>query len=101
MSRQVTKKWVNNNFKYVVQVPYCALQTVLNEKSPDYYTAGIYGWNSDIYIIDADVAISTGYRSFGNKKFSYEFYESAEKAVKSGKQTRESIIFDIIVKCKF
>ena len=28
---------------------------------PDYYTAGVYGWNCDVYVI-AGLAICTGYR---------------------------------------
>jgi hypothetical protein len=37
------------------------MQTLLQFKSPIYYTAGVYGWNADIYDING-VAIVTGYR---------------------------------------
>lgn len=44
-----------------VRVGYCDLQDVLQGIEPDYYTAGIYGWNCDVYVI-AGLAICTGYR---------------------------------------
>lgn len=44
-----------------VRVGYCDLHGVLSGIDPDYYTAGVYGWNCDIYII-AGLTICTGYR---------------------------------------
>ena len=44
-----------------VRVGYCDLQDALSGIEPDYYTAGVYGWNCDVYVI-AGLAICTGYR---------------------------------------
>lgn len=44
-----------------VRVGYCDLQNVLSGIDPDYYTAGVYGWNCDVYTI-AGLTICTGYR---------------------------------------
>ena len=44
-----------------VRVGYCDLYGVLSGIEPDYYTAGVYGWNCDVYVI-AGLAICTGYR---------------------------------------
>lgn len=44
-----------------VRVGYCDLHGVLSGITPDYYTAGVYGWNCDIYVI-AGLTICTGYR---------------------------------------
>lgn len=44
-----------------VRVGYCDLYGVLSGIDPDYYTAGVYGWNCDVYVI-AGLAICTGYR---------------------------------------
>lgn len=44
-----------------VRVGYCDLDGVLSGIEPDYYTAGVYGWNCDVYVI-AGLAICTGYR---------------------------------------
>ena len=44
-----------------VRVGYCDLQDALSGITPDYYTAGVYGWNCDVYTI-AGLTICTGYR---------------------------------------
>lgn len=44
-----------------VRVGYCGLQDALSGIAPDYYTAGVYGWNCDVYTI-AGLTICTGYR---------------------------------------
>ncbi len=44
-----------------VCVGYCDLYGALSGIDPDYYTAGVYGWNCDVYVI-AGLAICTGYR---------------------------------------
>lgn len=44
-----------------VRVGYADLQDALWGITPDYYTAGAYGWNCDVYVI-AGLAICTGYR---------------------------------------
>ena len=44
-----------------VRVGYCDLQNALSGITPDYYTAGQYGWNCDVYNI-AGLNICTGYR---------------------------------------
>ena len=51
----------------IYQVGYCQLQQLLSTITPDYYTAGIYGWNNDIYML-GDVAIVTGYRNLKGEK---------------------------------
>ena len=44
-----------------VRVGYCDLQDALFGITPDCYTAGVYGWNCDVYTI-AGLTICTGYR---------------------------------------
>ena len=44
-----------------VRVGYGDLQGALSGITPDYYTAGVYGWNCDVYTI-AGLTICTGYR---------------------------------------
>lgn len=44
-----------------VRVGYCDLCDALSGITPDYYTAGVYGWNCDVYTI-AGLTICTGYR---------------------------------------
>ena len=53
-------------FDNVIRVGYCDMQDALKWREPDYYTVGVYGWNADVYVIDCDTVIVTGYRPFGN-----------------------------------
>lgn len=67
----VTRKYVCSNFTNIISVPYCALQDLLRYESPLWFTSGIYGWNADVYMIDFDTCIVTGYRPFGNIRPTY------------------------------
>ena len=72
MKFKTTQKEVLNGYRYVISEGYCDLQHLLYYRNPVAYTSGIYGWNADIYEIRNGVAISTGYRPFGNIKPDYE-----------------------------
>lgn len=79
MKKRVTRKFVIENYK-VLKVGYCALQGLLRYYAPRYYTAGVYGWNADVYVF-GDVAICTGYRPFGEKAGLVEGTESGAGAI--------------------
>ena len=66
MKTKITKKAIMSAYRNVIKVGYCDLQDALKWREPNYYTAGLYGWNSDVYVIDCDTVIVTGYRPFGN-----------------------------------
>ena len=80
----VTRKWVCSSFTNIITVPYCALQDLLKYESPSCFTSGIYGWNADVYVVDFDTCIVTGYRPFGNVRPTYAltdvFNRAAQKA---------------------
>ena len=61
---KVTQKQIKEGFKNIICVDCCGLQYLLNYKEPTYYTSGIYGWNADIYVVDHNTVIVTGYRPF-------------------------------------
>lgn len=63
MKYRTTAKAIRNNFK-VFAAGYCGLQNLLEYTQPNAYTAGVYGWNADIYEFGG-VAVVTGYRPFG------------------------------------
>ena len=84
MKTQVTQKSVREAYTRVLRVGDGALQNLLRHERPRSYTAGIYGWNADIYVIDG-VAIATGYRSFGTKVP----YELAKKYDRAAAEIRE------------
>lgn len=66
MKIKVTKKAIQENYKNIIVAGYCDLQHLLSYKEPDFVTSGIYGWNADIYKINNNTVIVTGYRPFGN-----------------------------------
>lgn len=65
--QQITKKQITNAFKHVIKAGYCEFQKELAGLDRNWYTAGTYGWNADIYVLDRDTVLVTGYRPFGER----------------------------------
>lgn len=83
MNFELTRKKVLENYKNVIKVGYCGLQNLLNYSDRLGYTTGVNGWNADIYVVNCDTVIVTGYRPFGNIDASYELCKKYdEKAMK-------------------
>lgn len=68
---KVRKKDIVDSYKNIISVGYCDIQTLLRGKDARFYTSGVHGWNADIYEIDYNTCIITGYRPFGNIHASY------------------------------
>lgn len=67
-SYQFREKEIKNSFAHVVAIPYCDAQHILTWATRTGYTAGVYGWKSDIYVFAGhDLVISTGYGPIGTK----------------------------------
>lgn len=84
MKIKVTKKEIMENCKNVICVGYCNLQWLLNCLEPKFCTYGVYGWNSDIYKINNNTCICTGYRPFGNIEVNYNIqkkYDDEARAI--------------------
>ncbi len=71
MKYQVTQKSVISAHYAVIRVGFCKLFHLLAYETAAVYTAGKYGWKSDVYTI-GNVAISTGPMPFGTVKASEE-----------------------------
>lgn len=83
MKYATTKKAILSNYPNVIKVGYCSLQTLLNFRSPDAYTASkTYGWRADIYEITPNTVIVTGYAPFGNIVPDYEIVKKYEEKAK-------------------
>ena len=67
MKYRTTNRDVRNGYRAVLLIGYCDLQHLLTWQNPVAYTAGVYGWNADIYDVGNDVAICTGYRPVGKR----------------------------------
>lgn len=81
--KKITIKETKRIYNHIIKVGYCELQSLLNLISPSAYTSGVYGWNADVYDF-GDIAIVTGYRTFGNIVASRELckeYEQKAKAI--------------------
>lgn len=66
-----------------VRVGYCGAQWLLSYLTPAYYTAGVYGWNCDVYTV-AGLIICTGYRGMvGEPAVLTADYERRAKAAAS------------------
>ena len=81
MKIQTTKKAIKNNYGKIVRVPYCDLTYLLSFKDAFAYTAGIYGWNADIYDLEG-IALVTGYRTFGDISPDFELTDKYNKKAK-------------------
>ena len=87
MKYRTTKKAVLNGYARVYRAGCAELQHLLGTYEAVAYTAGMYGWNADIYDLGAladsvyDVAICTGYRPFGREipgNLAKEYNDKAE-----------------------
>ena len=70
-------------YRNVIKVGYCDLQDALKWREPNFYTAGVYGWNADVYVIDCDTVIVTGYRPFGNVELPRNVIDTLNKCAES------------------
>lgn len=66
MKFRATKKAIRNNYTNIIKIGYDNLQHLLNYEKPIAYIARIEGWACDIYEINENTVISTGYDAFGN-----------------------------------
>ena len=83
MKMKITKKAIMSAYRNVIKVGYCEMQDALKWREPNFYTAGVYGWNADVYVIDRDTVIVTGYRPFGNVELPRYEIDTLNKCAKS------------------
>ena len=83
MKTQTTKKAIMSAYSNVIKVGYCDMQDALKWRKPNFYTAGVYGWNADVYVIDYDTVIVTGYRPFGNVELPRDVIDTLNKCAES------------------
>ena len=76
-------------FENVIRVGYCDMQSALTWREPNFYTAGVYGWNADVYVIDADTVVVTGYRPFGNVELSRNVIDTLNACAESASRNLE------------
>lgn len=62
MKKHTSMANITRYYSKVFRCGYCDLQYIMRLRPADYYNAGVYGWNCDIYTF-GDIAITTGYRN--------------------------------------
>ena len=77
MRVKVTQKAIREGYgNNIISVSYCALQNLLFNEAPLYYTTRTEGWGCDIYAVRASdgtrYALTTGYAPFGKIKAPYD-----------------------------
>lgn len=91
---RVTKKWVMNSFRNVyicdpeIESKIAGIDSSLSSflPYPYYYTCGVYGWNADVYVLDYNTVIVSGYRPFGHEHISLKQLVQLLKERKKGRE---------------
>jgi hypothetical protein len=63
MKVKYTRQEANNSNEFVLRVPYCDAQYLLDYSREIGYNRGLYGWNWDLYNVNERLNVCTGYRS--------------------------------------
>lgn len=96
--RRVTARCIRESERAgvpTVRVGYCGAQWLLSYLTPAYYTAGVYGWNCDVYTV-AGLNICTGYRGMvGEPAVFTADYERRARAA-AGEDERNAILAEWI-----
>ena len=80
---KTTAKAIKNAYCNIITIGFCGMQHLLSYFTPAYYTCGVNGWNCDVFIVDDNTVIATGYRPVSGNLHSYELVEKYdEKAQK-------------------
>ena len=99
MKKHTTIKFVKGYFNKVFYCGYCDLQDIFKYEEPQYYNAGVYGWNCDIYTDYArDIAIITGYRNMTGKRIPDELIKKYTEKAKAINELPFTTPFDEIKK---
>lgn len=82
MSMRVYKKHVRAEYPIVAYCAYCNLQYALYFTPKIGHTERAEGWGCDIYELAPDIALTTGYAPFGNRRLPLAITERYEKKAK-------------------
>lgn len=102
MKYRTTAKALREGYYTIISVGYCGLQCLLSYESPIAYSAGVYGWNFDVYQFGG-VAIATGYRGMPSQhsKADYQLIrEYEDKAQGKTAEEKRALIKGFIGKAR-
>lgn len=81
---EITKNDIKRQYRIIIRVGYCDLYHLTKRLRKVGYNAGIYGWNYDVFELDYNTCIITGYRAFdkGTIRLSSDFIQYIENKTK-------------------
>lgn len=82
MSMRLYKKHVRAEYPIVAYCGYCDLQYTLYFAPKIGHTERAEGWGCNIYELAPDIALTTGYDPFGNRRLPLAFTERYEEKAK-------------------
>lgn len=75
---KITNKEIKEGYKNIITIGYCNIQSLLYFENAIAYNAGVYGWNYDVYQINNNTCICTGYRPVNGMRIDYNIQEKYE-----------------------
>lgn len=88
---RVTDKQLRDGY-YVIELGYCDAQNILKFQGARFYNYGVYGWRYDVYELDWNLAICTGYQPIKSipKKINSQAVAIIEKYDKKAETLKSS-----------
>ena len=65
---EMTRNDVKKAFTKIYAADYCSLECLLKNQLRIGYNAGTFGWNYDVFSLNENVALRTGYRNMPGKE---------------------------------
>lgn len=81
---EITRNDIRRQYTNIIQIGYCDLYELTRELKKIGYNAGVYGWNYDVFELDWDTCIITGYRTFskGTIRLTRDYIKKTEEKIK-------------------
>ena len=78
---EITKNEIKRRYETIIQLGYCDIYDLTRKLKKIGYNAGIYGWNYDVFELDWNTCIITGYRTFskGTTRLTSDFIQYMDK----------------------
>lgn len=79
--KHLTKNEIKKQYETIIQIGYCDLYELIRTLEKIGYNAGVYGWNYDVFKLDYDTCVITGYRTFdkGTIRLTSDFIQYMDK----------------------
>lgn len=85
---------------YIISAGYCDLQHLLDYRRPVAYASGTYGWKYDVYELDGNIALVTGYSPVASKntKKDYSIIRKYDELARGKNREELDVLLEQFVK---